>query len=260
MAMYPNGRYLTLLRGRFLTGPNTQLDVSTKMAGDRLNRFISESWSQKVGDMPSGYGFGGGAIVPALKTGGLSSFNGKAITFTQSGALINGMTLIGPATFSMTGTGGLGLIITLSASGTFTFSQTGSVNLTIGLAGSGTWSITQAGSLNLIIPVAGSSSFTVSTSANLKGYAGLSGDITPFTELSPQSLAAAVWDAVLSEHQDVGSTGKALNDAGAAGNPWSADASTNNDPGTMGEKLNDAAAGGGSSSSGLTLGQFLALK
>ena len=259
MAMYPNGKHQNLIRGRYFTNPASQLDVSTKFAGDRLNRYTANGWSQKVGDMPSGYGFGGGAIVPALKTGGLSSFNGQAITFSQTGTLIKGMTLTGPASFSITGTGGLGLIITLTGNNTFSFTQTGSVNLTIGLEGTGTFTITPAGSLNLIIPVAGTSTFTLSTVANLKGLSDLAGDITPYTELSPQTLAAAVWNAVIAEYSDVGTAGKALQDAGAAGNPWSADASTNNDPGTMGEKLNDASSGG-SSSSGLTLGQFIALK
>jgi hypothetical protein len=58
------------------------------------------------------------------------------------------------------------------------------------------------------------------------------------------------WDEPIAYHTIVGSTGKALNDSGSAGNPWGADATSNNDPGTMGEQLNKA----------LKKGQFIALK
>lgn len=200
----------------------------------------------------------GGAIVPAMVAGGISSYQGEAIVVSQTGTMLSAMTLIGSVTGTFTTEGSASVTVQMNGNGTFTISQSGSINMTTALSGAGTWSITGDGLLALIVPFEGAGSLTFTAAANLKGLASMAGDITPFTELSPENLAAAVWNAVLSEYQDVGSTGKALNDAGAAGNPWSADASTNNDPGTMGEKLNDAAASGGSS--GLTLGQFLALK
>jgi hypothetical protein len=36
----------------------------------------------------------------------------------------------------------------------------------------------------------------------------LSGDITPFTELSPQNLATAVWAAVAADNRDPNSMGE----------------------------------------------------
>jgi hypothetical protein len=79
----------------------------------------------------------------------------------------------------------------------------------------------------------------VDAASTMKGFADMSASITVTGgNLTAGQVAAAVWDEVLASHQDTGSTGKALNDAGSAGNPWSADADTNNDPGTMGEKLN----------------------
>ncbi len=259
MATYPNRRYLTLNRARYTSGAPAGYEPLFSTLSTRMNRFLGENWSKQVGDSPSGYGLGGGAFVPAITAGGLSSYQGEAIVVSQTGTMLSAMTLTGSVTGSFTTDGSLSVTIQISGDGTFTFSQTGAINMTTSLSGSGTWTITPSGALNLIVPFAGSGTATFTAAANLKGLSSLAGDITPFTELSPENLAAAVWNAVLSEYQDVGSTGKALNDAGAAGNPWSADASTNNDPGTMGEKLNDAAASG-SGSSGLTLGQFLALK
>jgi hypothetical protein len=51
-------------------------------------------------------------------------------------------------------------------------------------------------------------------------------------------IAQAVWAQQLSGFTESGSTGKALQDAGAAGNPWSADPATNNTSGTMGYVIN----------------------
>jgi hypothetical protein len=85
----------------------------------------------------------------------------------------------------------------------------------------------------------------------MKGWADMAASISSEGDLvTAKSCARAVWDELVADHQATGSTGKALNDAGAAGNPWSADASSNNDPGTMGKKLND----------GLTKTLFLGLK
>jgi hypothetical protein len=73
-------------------------------------------------------------------------------------------------------------------------------------------------------------------SPNLTGIGRLEAeiDVGAGDVLSPTSLASAVWDTVLAEHVDAGSTGAALNDAGGAGNPWSADLSSNNTDGTFG--------------------------
>lgn len=63
-------------------------------------------------------------------------------------------------------------------------------------------------------------------------------------------LSSAVWDEAIADHQDAGTTGEALSDAGAAGNPWSALIASNNTPDTFGwfiQKL-------------LTVAKFLGLK
>lgn len=48
-------------------------------------------------------------------------------------------------------------------------------------------------------------------------------------------LVEGVWTAQTADHTAPGTTGKALTDAGSAGNPWASDTITNNDPGTFGE-------------------------
>jgi hypothetical protein len=63
--------------------------------------------------------------------------------------------------------------------------------------------------------------------------------------------AKRVWNTVLANHLTAGTTGKALNDAGAAGNPWSTSVTGNTDPGTFGELVGNKL---------LTVAKFLGLK
>jgi hypothetical protein len=58
--------------------------------------------------------------------------------------------------------------------------------------------------------IVGNTAITVTPSANILGIGVLSGAVTPFTPLSPESLADAVWSANTAEYSTTGSTGKFL--------------------------------------------------
>jgi uncharacterized phage-associated protein len=73
--------------------------------------------------------------------------------------------------------------------------------------------------------------------SNLTGIGSVSADISPFTELSPESLAAAVLNALLAEYNQTGSVGEALNNIGASSNPWSSLLASNNTDGTFGAHI-----------------------
>ena len=100
-----------------------------------------------------------------------------------------------------------------------------------------------------------------SYAVNLVGANSNIGDVTNLNTVSVRAansagltdlnLAAAVWDELVANHLTVGSTGKALNDAGAAGNPWSTTVSGNTTAGTFGELVGKKV---------LTVGKFLGLK
>jgi hypothetical protein len=120
------------------------------------------------------------------------------------------------------------------------------------LASSLSGAATLSGGLSAIVPMASALSGAATVAGNLTGLGRLNAeiDIGAGTELSPTSLADAVWDTVLSEHVDAGTTGAALNDAGGAGNPWSADLASNNTAGTFGALMQKL----------LTVAKFLGLK
>ncbi len=71
------------------------------------------------------------------------------------------------------------------------------------------------------------------------------------TLISTTTIADAVWEEILAEHLDAGSTGKALSDAGSSGNPWSTPISGNTTAGTFGELVGKKL---------LTLAKWLGLK
>lgn len=69
--------------------------------------------------------------------------------------------------------------------------------------------------------------------------------------LTDMNLATAVWDALIANHLTAGTTGKALSDAGSAGNPWGSPIVGNTDAGTFGELVGKKL---------LTVAKFLGLK
>ena len=101
-----------------------------------------------------------------------------------------------------------------------------------------------------LVALTASLNASMSISNSITTLVNLSADIGGPAELSAEGLANAVWDTVIADHLTAGTTGKALSDAGGAGNPWSADLASNNDPNTFGERVQKL----------LTVAKFLGLK
>lgn len=188
-------------------------------AGPMRGRFASANWQPKSG-VPDGYRPPIAWLLPQ-KPGGLASRY-----------VING-------TGSLTASGALGrnILATLAGSGDLTATGALIVSAIANLAGTGT--ISTADLLAILqaeATIAGTSTATATADAlgwiigTLAGTGTLTGtryatgsleaDITPFTTLSPENLAAAVWDAVAADNNDTGTMGEKVNDAGSASNPW----------------------------------------
>ncbi len=151
-------------------------------------------------------------------SGGMASANNLVdFQFSASGSLLSGGAIAGSASAALTGTGSLGLIISLSGEAIAEAAATGSLALTISLAGESSASLTGTGSLSMLVPMSGEALAQLTGYADLKGYCSLSGDITPYTELSPQNLAAAVWSSIADNYQETGTMGLLLNTAGGGG-------------------------------------------
>ena len=193
------------------------LDASIKARGDRMNRFVSASFA-RTASTPDGYDMKG--TVPAIRAGSMSAL--RTITTLAEGPsnLLQGGPMEGTGVVAeLTGAGNVSLVVGMEGTAAVA-SLTGDnlvLKLTIGLGGTGSISLTGDGcNLALIVPFEGIGSVAqFAGTSDLRGRLSLAGEWTPFTELSPQGLANAVW-----EHLIGGSEAQALlAAAGAAGDP-----------------------------------------
>jgi hypothetical protein len=209
--------------------------------------------SQAFSAYPNGYLAPKAFILP-LKDGAISSFTLAAGIIEGSATLIPARNLEGTGTLAISVTNAqLDQIVSLVASGTMTISVAdaqlaGAANMDA----SSTMAITVADALcGAIFSVTASSSCSITgTGSTLTALAFMEAEAGGPTELSPEGLAAAVWNTVLADYNETGSTGEALANASSAGNPWDALLADNNDSGTFGERVQKL----------LTTGKFLGLK
>jgi hypothetical protein len=139
-----------------------------------------------------------------------------------SGQLITA--LQGAVTFTLT-TDGL-LVATKNADGSvvLVLNTDAILGAKASIDASGTMTITGTGA---ILPIdstpparTASSTLTVVGQATPEAKGHMNGSALPYTELSPQSLASAVWSSSAGENNTPGTMGEKLNGAGSAGNPW----------------------------------------
>ena len=96
-----------------------------------------------------------------------------------------------------------------------------------------------------------------SYAVNLVGANSNIGDIVNLNTVSIRAansaglIQATIWDELIAGHLTAGTTGKALSDAGSAGNPWSSTITGNTNAGTFGELVGKKL---------LTIAKFLGLK
>jgi len=118
-------------------------------------------------------------------------------------------------------TANLSLIIQLAASllasSSVSASMVGKLEMAAALAASGDLT---AG-LNLIAYCISEITGSGTASATLRGETGLSADISSSSTLSPENLAAAVWNSIAASFNTAGTMGAKMNSAASAGDPWS---------------------------------------
>lgn len=197
MALWPNTR--TDILGLQPVGISGYLAFQeTAQRVQRGLAYFAGEQIEETSSIPEGAFPGFASILPPLVSGGMSAANnGNDISLTGAGNVLAGGSVDGSASATFTQTAGLALQVTLAGDGTITVSQSGAVALTIALAGDGTASVTGAGGLSMIVPFDGAAAFALTGAANLKGNLSLVGNITPFTALSPEGLAAAVWERII---------------------------------------------------------------
>lgn len=252
------GNYSVLHKspGRFLSGTVASGDrYNFSKSGMLRNRFAGEHGLgfPKFSAIPNGY------VHPACwamaqQSGGLASYKQLTAAISETDAqLALGINVDAGLSASLSiSNAPLALIVALEAALSAGIALTQAqlaiiLLLEADLTANGSFTDAQLGNI-LGLTASLSASMTVTNS--ITTLVNISADIGGAEALSPQGLANAVWNAQTSLYQDVGSTGKALTDAGGAGNPWAAIVDDNDDPGTFGERMKKL----------LKLAQFLGLK
>ena len=195
-------------------------------AGSRLNWQIGTDGGgfARTASTPDGYGMK--TPFPPIKAGGISAWNDPVAQVSMTGNLLQGGPMEGVATVTIDQSGGLSMVVGLSGSAAVV-TLTGNsmvLRMTVGLTGSGAFQLTGDNNLALIVPFEGAG--TVMTmgpgGTDLRERLSMSGEWTPFTELSPENLARAVWESLLANYQGDGTAGKALAAAGSGGVDYNA--------------------------------------
>jgi hypothetical protein len=192
----------------------------TGKAGENLNLWAGEASVSSKDGRPRGYRHPASWSM-APRPGGMASYGlvaGSGVV-VASGARgrAAGASLVGTATVAGTGALIVSAIAGLTGSGTVATAGLLAVLQAVGaLSGTGTLAATRSALATLTGVLTGTG--TVSATRYARGH--LVAEISPFTDLSPQSLASAVWAATAADSDATGSMGEKLNDAGSATNPW----------------------------------------
>jgi hypothetical protein len=197
--------------------------------------------------VPNGY-TPGYAFTPAQKAGGLATYkylDGTAST--TSSLLASGINIDAGLSAAITISNAdlsqiIDMVAALFASGSFTdadvsrlalisadLASTGTITaadltfltqyaIDAALSASGSFTTTDIGAI--ISMIAALSATGVFTNVGDFATAEMSADISSATPLSPESLAAALWNSVAADYDTAGTMGEKLNDAGSASNPW----------------------------------------
>jgi len=202
--------------------------------------------------VPNGYNMS--ALLMPLKAGGMSSYNFAQLVITQSTAdakMGKALALSGNLELTVL-SADLDQIVALIANGTLSITvDQASLSAGVLMAATSTGTIAvNLAQLGGIIPISGSSNIVITPSVTMTALGFMIAEAGGPTPLSPEGLAQAVWSALLADFPDAGTMGKALQDAGGAGNPWAALLASNQDPGSFGEHVQKL----------LTQGKFLGLK
>jgi hypothetical protein len=173
------------------------------------------------------YGYPSGVRHPASwcmspKAGGMSARYELDVTTSNSGA--GAMGVNGEGTTSITVTNAdaaLQLVVSASGSVSIVVSAEGGLAGALYAVGSADilWSNADA-TLGALAGLFGEATIATTLSATARAEGWIVGAITPYTELSPESLASAVWNKVATDANAAGTMGEKLNDAGSASNPW----------------------------------------
>jgi hypothetical protein len=210
MALIGNYSVLQKTFARFDSGTSvSNLRSNYNKTGQTFNRFTAQghqSRSAIVAGTSPPYSWAlarkPGGIASNFNMNGLGALTASGISARRGVATIDG---VGSLTAS------LGVITPLASSIAGIGSFVSAVSAVSSLASAMTSSGSVSSGLSLRVPLSSAITSNGSVAGTFGGTARIEADITPFTELSPKNLAAAVWDEQASDHVEDGTFGAKAN-------------------------------------------------
>jgi hypothetical protein len=184
-----NAQYPFRLIGGVFAGERTMFgrtDLRNFHAGEGID-------GDKAG-IPNGHLAPSAWLLP-LKPGGMSAYVGTNVTFTLGSLLMAAGRNVAGTTSITFAVPDAALQLVVSATGTTSVTFSTSGNLAGALEATGSTSIAftiGTATLGAIIDATAATTMTFSAAVTANGLGFMEGDITPFTELSPENLASAV--------------------------------------------------------------------
>jgi hypothetical protein len=244
MALKQNGRLLQQSPLRFRGGSVLSMEAAEINKSSFRNIYAGEAGIDPRSAIPNGNLDGGSWVFPQ-KSGGMSAYKSVSGLGLLIGSLALGLpgasTIAGTSTVTATGSVLANMAGAITGSGTVTADATIVLNGAINITASSTETFNPS-ALGNIEAAVGNNTGTVYGIPFASGV--ITCDISPFTELSPQNLATAVWSAEVSQNIESGSMGRLLYDAGGGASPeiiaaavWSELVASNQDADSFGEAV-----------------------
>jgi hypothetical protein len=220
MALVGNGVRLSAsnpMRQSGAASVGTQTAVRERTPGSVRNMFYGMAGERPGASQPNGY-YTPYAWVLAPKSGSIRIYLDGAATLTQTAVPVVSLEVDMTATATLTQLAGLIVsgAVNMSAAATLTQAASGVASGSVTMSGAATLAIDGSGVALGTVAMTAAAALAIDAT----GIGSMTVDMQPYTELSPESLAAAVWSAVAASFNTTGSMGEKLNGAGSAGNPW----------------------------------------
>jgi hypothetical protein len=229
MLLYANGYRLGLGAARAFSGVASLAGGARRealeLSGARRN--YSMGWASVSGEtskasVPNGARHPVAWLTPQ-KAGGLSAYSGLEATVTPGAlTLAEGRNLTGSGTITVTvDDAQLELVVSATGSATITWTPSGTLAGALSATGSAsvTWTV-DAATLGAVIDAVASASCAMTGSGTPSALGHMEGDILPYTELSPEALAVAVWQYATRDVNITQVNGIDVDGSGTSGDPW----------------------------------------
>lgn len=201
-------------------GGGTLSELRSNYTGtERYNQAIGYAGISKLA------GLGWGHLPPSTwlmpyKAGAISSRNDSPLKFTIGSLNVaKGINVTGNTNILFTASGAGQAVASLQGAGTITFVSSGAMFAPFNMVGDTTITFASSATLRADASITGSSTIQFDTSLTT-GANGFMVAIPISTELTADTVASAVWNALAASNSTAGTMGEKLNDAGSASNPW----------------------------------------